>query len=353
MLAITRASLLATFRSPQSVFFSLFFPIVLIWIFGSLGGNGTPSVDVAFEKGIDTTSTLYASLSQNPVLHVERDADKDIEDALRKGRIAAVIGISAGDSGKQQVHLRTSSASMKDFSLLQSAVQASISHLDSLAFPGRPTVASVSRSVVEGRRYKMIDFFLPGMIGFALIGASVFGIAFPFYTLRETLVLKRMYATPIRRQFIILGESFSKVIFQMMTVVILVGFGYFVYGFTLANGFITFFDMMALSFLAVLVFLGFGFLITSIARNQNVIPIYANLFMFPQYFLSGTFFPKTALPDFLQPLIGFLPLTALNDAMRNVAFEGTSLFSCWPQVLVLLCWGILIYAVTTKLFRWE
>src|SRR6187401_2024721 len=69
MWAVTKASLTATFRSPQSVFFSLFFPIVLIWIFGALGGNRTPSVDVAFEKNIDTTTILYQALRQLPVLH--------------------------------------------------------------------------------------------------------------------------------------------------------------------------------------------------------------------------------------------------------------------------------------------
>ena len=199
----------------------------------------------------------------------------------------------------------------------------------------------------------MIDFFLPGMIGFSLIGAAVFSIAFTFYSLRETLVLKRMYSTPVKRQFIILGESFAKVIFQLLTVVVLIAFGYYVYGFTLANGVVTFINMLLLSALALLVFMGFGFLITGIAKNQNVIPIYANIFMFPQYFLSGTFFAKTALPAFMQPVIQFLPLTALNDAMRNVAFEGASLASCWPQVVVLLVWGLVIYVLTARFFRWE
>ena len=111
--------------------------------------------------------------------------------------------------------------------------------------------------------------------------------------------------------------------------------------------------MLVLSFIALLVFMGFGFLITGVARNQNVIPIYANLFMFPQYFLSGTFFSKSALPEVIQPFINFLPLTALNDAMRNVAFEGSSLWSCWPQILILLGWGLIIYIVTAKVFRWE
>ena len=356
MLAITTASLKATFRSPQAIFFSLFFPIVLIWIFGSLGKSGAPGVKVAFEKNSDTTNVVYSFLKHNPVLQSGNET-MDIEDDLRKGRIAAVIGVKkVKDSSihaPYRVELRTSSASQRDFGILLSAINNSISRLDSSTFPERPTIAVVSQAMVEGRRYKMIDFFLPGMIGFSLIGAAVFGVAFSFYSLRETLVLKRMYSTPIKRQYIIFGESLAKVIFQLLTVVVLIAFGYYIYEFHLANGFITFINMMVLSFLALLVFMGFGFLITGVARNQNVIPIYANLFMFPQYFLSGTFFSKSSLPEFMQPFIKFLPLTAFNDAMRNVAFEGSSLLSCWPEIAVLMVWGLIIYILTAKLFRWE
>jgi len=135
--------------------------------------------------------------------------------------------------------------------------------------------------------------------------------------------------------------------------VVLIAFGHFTYGFYLANGWITFVEMLLLSFIALLVFMGFGFFISGVSKNQNVIPIYANLFMFPQYFLSGTFFPRTALPAFLQPVIKFLPLTAVNDAMRNVAFEGASIAGSWEQILILLVWGVIIYALTAKFFRWE
>jgi ABC-2 type transport system permease protein len=358
MLAITKASLKATFRSPQSIFFSLFFPIVLIWIFGSLGGNGAPKVDVAWEKGVDSTNLVSQSLLHNPVLHFVDENKKDVEDELKKGRVTAVISVTRHrDTARHapyEIHLRTSPAGQKDFGLLISVLNSSITGIDSITYPNRPTIATVSQTMEEGgRRYRMIDFFLPGMIGFSLIGAAVFGVAFSFYSLRETLVLKRMYSTPVKKQYIILGESLAKVIFQLMTVVVLIAFGYYSYHFTLANGVFTFIDMLILSFLALLVFMGFGFFITGIAKNQNVIPIYANLFMFPQYFLSGTFFSKTALPAFLQPIIQFLPLTALNDAMRNVAFEGASLSSCWPQILILSVWGIIIYAVTARVFRWE
>lgn len=357
MLAVTKASLIATFRSPQSIFFSLFFPIVLIWIFGSLGsGGGMPMVDVAFEQHADSANALYHALYNNPVLHFEDSKKKDIEDELKKGRITAIINIQQGKdsvSTPYVVNLRTSSAAQKDMGLLRSVVDATVIKLDSVYYPNRKSVATITQTEIQGRHYGTIDFLLPGMIGFALIGSAVFGIAFLFYSLRETLVLKRMYSTPIKREYIILGESLSKVIFQLLTVVVLVGFGYFFYHFYLAKGLITFLDILILSFLALLVFMGFGFFISGISKNQNVIPIYANLFMFPQYFLSGTFFPKTSLPAFLQPIIKFLPLTALNDSLRNVSFEGASLFSCWPQILIMVVWGILIYAITAKAFRWE
>jgi ABC-2 type transport system permease protein len=357
MLALMKASLVATFKSPQAIFFSLFFPIVLIWIFGSLGGNGSPSINVGLEKGIDTSNVLYLAVKHHPALHFVDDKKKNIEEELKKGRISAIINIIPVQSAGQTVYdirLRTSTASQKDIPLLQSVLKTVANEMDRRLHPNQKPFASVTETVsYRERPYKMIDFFLPGMIGFSLIGSAVFGIAFLLYSLRETLVLKRMYSTPIKKQYIILGESIAKVIFNLMTVVVLIGFGHFVYDFYLADGWITFLNMLILCFLALLVFMGFGFFISSVSKNQNVIPIYANLFMFPQYFLSGTFFPKTGLPAFLQPFIKFLPLTAINDALRNVAFEGASLAACWEQILILLVWGLIIYIITAKVFRWE
>lgn len=353
MLAITRASLRAAFRSPQNVFFSLFFPIVLIIIFGSLGGSGGGSVDVAFEKNTDTNSFVYRDLSNLNSLDVSDPRKVDVEDMLRKGRITAIIGVNQKADSTFNIHLRMTSASMRDAEKLYPIIKNYIYETEEKLHPERKPIANISQTVTKVREYRRIDFLLPGMIGFSLIGAAIFGISFAFYSLKETLVLKRLYSTPIRKPFIVLGEGIARVIFQLTTVVVLISFGYFVYHFTLAHGFITFLEMLLLSFLGLVVFMGFGFVISGVARNQNVIPIYANLFMFPQYFLSGTFFPKSALPAGMQSVINFLPLTALNDAMRNVAFEGSGLLSCWKEISILLVWGILIYAAAVRVFKWE
>jgi ABC-2 type transport system permease protein len=356
MLAITKASLKTTFKSPQAVFFSLFFPIVLIMIFGALGGRGGISVDVAFDQQSDTSNAIYVAIRNTPVFNVEKADPKEIEDRLKKGRITALINIKKvanGDRSSYDVHLKTTSASQKDVPVLESILRDVINTINAQSNPSFSSYASVSEEMIEGRRYKMIDFFLPGMLGFSLIGAAVFGVAFVLFSLRETLILKRMYTTPIKRGYIIVGESIGRILFQLTTAVVIILFGTYFYGFTLSNGWITFAELMVLAFLGLLVFMGFGYLISSIAKNQNVIPIYANLFMFPQYFLSGTFFSKSALPEGMQPIIKFLPLTALNDAMRNVSFEGAHLIDCGPQIGILLLWAILVYALAIKFFKWE
>lgn len=355
MMAVTRASLKVSFTSMQAVFFSLFFPVVLIAIFGSLSRSRAVSIEVAFDSKTDTTG-VYRQISSSKLLDFEKGTPAEIDDLLTKGRITAkirVIAVKDSTNTKYNIHLITSSASMQNYEALRTTLEKVIQDADKEKYPARPSTGFITTEMVEGRSYTYIDFLLPGMIGFSLIGAAIFGVAFSFYSLKETLVLKRLYSTPIRKPYIVIGEGIARVVFQLTTVVVLIAFGYFVYNFKLADGLLTFINMLLLSFLGLVVFMGFGFVISGIAKNQNVIPVYANLFMFPQYFLSGTFFTKSALPAGLQSVINYLPLTALNDAMRNVAFEGSSLVACWKEIGILCVWGILVYAIAIRVFKWE
>ena len=151
----------------------------------------------------------------------------------------------------------------------------------------------------------------------------------------------------------VVGESIARVIFLLMTAVVLILFGKYFYHFTLANGFVTFLEMMVLSLLGIVVFMGFGFVISGVSKNQNVVPVYANLFMFPQYFLSGTFFSITALPAGLQSFVKYLPLTALNDSLRKVSFEGAHLWDVGREIGILAIWCVIAYAIAIKVFKWE
>jgi len=139
----------------------------------------------------------------------------------------------------------------------------------------------------------------------------------------------------------------------MVGTVIIITLGHFVFGFTLYHGLITFAEIMVVCAIALLVFMGFGFVISGIAKSESAIPPFSNMVTLPQFLLAGTFFPIDNFPKWLQGFCNILPLTYLNDALRKISFDGASLWDVRIDVLVLLLWGVVIYAVAGKVFKWE
>ena len=99
--------------------------------------------------------------------------------------------------------------------------------------------------------------------------------------------------------------------------------------------------------------MGFGFIVSSVSKNESSIPPFANLITLPQFLLGGTFFSTDAFPSWMQKICEVLPLKQLNDAMRNVAFEGAHLTDCGKQLGILALWGIVVYAIAIRVFKWE
>jgi ABC-2 type transport system permease protein len=359
MFSLTRASLRAISRSPSALVFSVAFPLIFIVVFGFIGGGGI-SIRVALENPADTSHFLIKSgLAANPSVKIITELSK--EEALAdvaRGRLTAVLRIDTvrAQNGtlRSSIATTTSSAAMDKYPILRSQLAEIIRRADEIAFPERETIATLEKPVeIPGREYTTIDFILPGQLGFSLLSSGVFGVAFIFFSLRNTLVLKRFFATPINRGYIVMGEALSRVVFQMLTAVVILTMGYFVFGYTLVNGLRTFAELLVLSFIGLVVFMGFGFVVSGLSKNESTIPAFGNLITLPQFLLGGTFFSIEAFPKWLQPISHALPLTYLNKAMRSVAFEGQSLWAVRTEIGILLLWGIVIYAIAIKVFRWE
>lgn len=357
MLAIAKASFRAIFRSPSAVVFSFGFPLIFILVFGFIGGGGV-TVRVGMNNLRDTSNHAISALLRNPLVRLVKKDAVGLRSDLEKGRIAAILYIdsAATPMGYQQYRIipLTSDASKDKYPILRSLLAESIQNVEQYgkgaAFA--PFIISEQKPV-QGREYTMIDFILPGMLGFSLLSAGIFGVAFLFFNLRQTLVLKRFFATPVSRRYIILGEGLSRVTFQLLTAVVIVLIGHYIFRFTLVNGFETFLEIMVLSFLGLVVFMGFGFIVSGISRTESTIPPFANLITMPQFLLGGTFFSTDVFPGWLQKICEILPLKQLNDAMRNVAFEGAHLADCGKQLGILAIWGVAVYIVAVKVFKWE
>jgi ABC-2 type transport system permease protein len=355
-LAIAKASFRSITRSPSSVVFTLLFPLIFILVFGFIGGS-TVSVDIGVAKNSDIHNRLFDSLKKISIINFIQDqSTADMNVNLSKGHIDAIMDIEKHNTAPYYtVNVQYTKASQEKGNILQSLLRTMFYKMDIATRPSNapPPVAELKESTVSGREYKTIDFILPGQLGFSLLSTGVFGTAFVFLSLRMTLVIKRFFATPVKKYSIVVGEAMARITFALIGASFILLIGRFAFGFTLIHGFVTFINMLLLSFIGVVIFMGFGFTVSGIAKNESSVPPIANLITLPQFLLSGTFFTISAFPTWLQPICKILPLTFLNDAMRRVAFEGASLWDVNHQLFYLLLWGIGIYAVAVKMFKWE
>ncbi|MEO7214862.1 ABC transporter permease [Mucilaginibacter sp.] len=380
-LAIAKASFRSIIRSPSAVVFSLAFPLIFILVFANIGGGGV-TVDVGVAKGSDTLSPVYKALRKVSVINlITTQTADEMGKNLSKGSLDAIIDIKKNAFATKRfsftiasplvpstsspekfippytVNVQYTTSSNKG-SILKSVLsnimlQMNAELLKEIGMPAMPQSAELRETTVTGRAYKYIDFILPGQLGFSLLSSGVFGTAFVFISLRLTLVIKRFFATPVKRYSIVLGEALARLTFSLLGAVFIIMVGHFMFGFTLIHGVVTVLNMLVLSAIGLIIFMGFGFTVSGIAKNESTVPPLSNIITLPQFLLSGTFFSVTAFPKWLQYVSNALPLTHLNNAMRKVAFEGAGLGDVTHQLFILLLWGIGVYAVAVKTFKWE
>ena len=370
-LAIAKASFRSIMRSPSAVVFSLVFPLIFIVVFANIGG-GSVSVDVGVAKTCDTNNNIYKALKTVKMVNlITKESAADMDKDLSKGAIDAILDIrknakdTSNNSNAQitpfpfstkkapvSINVQYTKASQKG-GILKSVLNNILYQMNSFMNADAPKLADVHETTIQGREYKYIDFILPGMLGFSLLSSGVFGTAFVFLSLRLTLVIKRFFATPVKRFSIVLGEAIARVAFALMGALVIIAIGHYAFGFTLIHGWITVLNMIILSAIGLVIFMGFGFIISGVAKNESAVPPFSNVITLPQFLLSGTFFSTAAFPHWLQNISHVLPLTHLNNAMRKVAFEGASLGDVTHQLLILAAWFVGIYIVAVKTFKWE
>jgi ABC-2 type transport system permease protein len=70
-------------------------------------------------------------------------------------------------------------------------------------------------------------------------------------------------------------------------------------------------------------------------------------------FLSGIFFSFEFLPDFLQTIARFLPLTYLGDALRQVMVNSPQVAPLGVDIAVLVGWLVVCLGISARFLRWE
>ena len=350
-------------RNRAAVFFSIFLPLIIMLIFGVLNFEGSTEISLGIvdEAENDASAALVEGLGEYEYL-VLTDGERDDElAALEEGDRGFVVVIPAGwtpptpgsESGLVAYASNADPAQAQvGQGLLQQAVgEALFASPGGGGGGGAPGgfAAPVQFESVESRDLGYIDFLVPGIVGMTIMQLGLFGVAFGFVQLKRTGALRRLFATPTSPAYFLSAQVLSRLIIGVAQVAILFGVGIW-FGLQMFGDYLS---LLVIVLIGSAIFLAVGFAIAGWAKNEDQAAPVANLVSLPMMFLSGVFFPRDAMPDFLAAITQFMPLTYVNEALRAIVNEGAGLLSLGPQLLGMGVWVIITFVLAVLMFRWE
>ncbi|MGH9766191.1 MAG: ABC transporter permease [Blastocatellia bacterium] len=350
LVELTKARIREFVRQPEAVFWVFGFPLLLAFALGIAFRNTAPEkLPIAVENGAPTAAETAAAISRSADLQAVVMSPAEAAQALRTGKVALVVRSASATSA-------TSNGSSPEFDYRfdPARPESRIARLavdDALQrAAGRQDAAVIREQTFTEPGARYIDFLIPGLIGLNLMGSGLWGLGFVVVQARTQKLLKRLAATPMKRWHFLLSFMLSRLAFLVLEVAAVLAFGYFVFNVKIHGSLLSF---MLISLIGSLAFAGIGLLVASRPRTIEGVSGLMNLVMLPMWLLSGSFFSASRFPDFLQPLIKALPLTALNDALRAVMNEGASLGATAAGIGILSAWGLVSFVVALKIFRWQ
>lgn len=350
MLTITAIKMYV--RNIQVIFFNLFFPVMIVVIFGLIIGNGNATVNIGVvdqahnplsQIVLDQLRQVKAVKLYTGSLDGERAAlEKGDRDAvvvlpalLGQGPIALSAYYNAGKPQESSAALAIMNRFVDEASFRYAKIQPSF---------------TLNAQPVNSRNLSYIDFLVPGVIAMSIMQTGLFSVAFSFVAFKQLGILRRLMATPMRVHDFLMSRIVTYLIMAVVQMAILIALGLLLYHLHFVGNPIY---LIIVGFIGAAIFMAIGFTISGFAKDEGAVAAIANLVSFPMMFLAGVFFSLSNEPAWLQPITKLLPLTFLANALRSISLDGANLWAVRGDLLGLAVWLVITLVMAIRLFKWE
>ena len=194
-----------------------------------------------------------------------------------------------------------------------------------------------------------VDIGVPAYIGLIILSVGLMGLPIATATSRETGVLRRYRATPLRPATYLAADVLVYFGMTLLGVLLLILVGKVGYDMRFDGHIVS--VMLGFS-LGAMAFFACGFLIASLSPTARIAQTVGMVLAFPMMFISGATIPLEILPEGVRSVARFIPLTHVVTLLRGI-WAGETWSAHLTEVAVLL--GVLIVGVivSAKTFRWE
>ncbi|MBE9475030.1 MAG: ABC transporter permease [Chloroflexi bacterium] len=195
---------------------------------------------------------------------------------------------------------------------------------------------------------RRMNFMVPGLIAVILQVQTLLLTAFAIVREREQGTLEQLIVTPIKDWELMLGKILPFVAVALLNVLMALGISYLLFRVPIA-GSITL--LLGLSLIFLLGSLGFGILISTVARTQIQAMYLATFLMIPAFILSGFLVPRDNMP-WLAFYIGYLmPVMYFLEIVRGIILKGVGFWILWPWIWPMALFSIAVFIASVLLFH--
>ncbi len=336
-------------RDRSALFFTVFFPLMFLVIFGALfRGNPAAKVKLAV-VGSDQPALLERAVTQPGFDQVVTIVRADTLESARR-RVADGDADALVTQDGNRIAVEYSAASQTTAGMARGVVE-QIVQAANLAASGAPPTYTVTERQIEDASLKPIQYLTPGLLGWAIASSGIFGASATLVVWRTKGLLRRLRLSPVR-----LGDIFgARIVLSLLISLIQMALFLTVatipfFGLKLVKSWWMAVPVMLAGTLA---FLAIGALIGGVAKTQESAQAMAQLVVMPMAFLGGSFFPLDKSPSWMQVVSRAFPLRYLNEGMLDVLGRGKGPTAVVPDLLILLAISVVLGALALRVFRWE
>jgi ABC-2 type transport system permease protein len=264
-------------------------------------------------------------------------------------RDALVLLSRSGTSAATVARLYYSNASATQAGILKGLVSG-VAFRVSVAATGSAPAVDYSQQSVDSSALSYVDFLLPGILALAIMISAVIGLSTVLVAWRKRGVLRRLKLTPMPLWEFLVSRIAASLMLALLQVVVLIAFGALAFGITIST---TAWAAVPIALAGALCFLVMGFTVGSLVSEPETADAVTNVITNPMMFLSGTFFPVSAMPSFVQSIAKVLPLYYMANGLRDTIVRNQGLVHVLPDLGVLLGVTAVLAVVSLRTFRWE
>jgi drug efflux transport system permease protein len=353
--AVLKKEVLHLRRDVFTLVLAFVLPIVEAIGFGFSAGPAVRHVPLAVydEDGRAPSRRLVADFENSSYFELRHRArdPAELEELIRQGKAKAALHIpprfssdlDAGRSPRVQLLLDA-----LEIQYAQSALNAAGSIGAHVSGTTRAPTVEVAPVLLWNPQFRPALFVISGLLALILTQCAIALSSLTLVREKEMGSYEQLIVTPVTTLALIVGKVIPYAVISAINGVIIVFISLQLFDFPFRGSVPLFCALSLLFFLAVL---GYGLLISALARNALQALLLALLLIFPPIFFSGFDQPFALLPAPLRIVGAIFPMTYYLNISRAIMVRGQSLGDLWSDVAGLAILSAVLFTLTAWRFR--